>query len=302
MQYFFFLRFFGLFLIAGMILATPIQAFAITFQFDRGTPGVKAFVESYIQFSVHGKPLSSVLPPVFYLVTPKSERETVIAAKVKNIHKNKELTIFLSDVVGMAPKQVKGPKGNTIFYHPAPTNAKLSAYLKWGDWLFLSGNPDALDNLLKSVRVPEEAVTPNPAFSSDGLVKSAGVRFWADNANGEFTALIRENQQRSLVPMVKDPSQIKRLSGIFRLGPQQKIAVQAIAIPFKPEHRFPLKKEFELTLESSRRLLEIFKVPSAGSVQEKGKSLSIRMTIDDYQFGQPGLFKRSVESPLKRTL
>jgi hypothetical protein len=302
MQHFFFLRIFSSFLIAGMILATPIQAFAIVFQFDRGTPGVKEFVESYVQFSVQGKPLSSVLPPVFYLVTPKSERETVIAAKVKNLQKNKELTVFLSDVVGMTPQQVKGPKGNTIFFHPAPTNTKVSAYLKWGEWLFLSGNPNALADFLKSVRVPEEAVTPSPAFSLDGLAKSAGVRFWADNANGEFTALIRENQQRSLIPMVKDPSQIKRFSGIFRLGPQQKIAAQAIAIPFKSEHRIPLKKELELTLESSRRLLEIFKVPSVGSVQEKGKSLSIRMTIDDYQFGQPGLFKRSAESPLKRTL
>ncbi|MEK7285736.1 MAG: hypothetical protein AAB035_00330 [Nitrospirota bacterium] len=284
----------ALFLMAGIItFFVPANLFAITFQFDRTVPGVKEFVESYIQFSVQGTPIASVLPPVFYMVTPRSEREALVVAKVKNLQKDKAINALLAGLVGGVPQQMKGPKGKTVFYHPAPQNAKLSAYLKWDNWLFLSGNPDALIHLLKTVKTPDEWVTPNKAFLSDGLLKNAGVRFWADNTKGDLTALMRENQQRSIIPMIKEPDQIKRLSGVFRLGPQKKIAAQATAIPVNLQYRAPLKKELETSLETSRRLLELFKVPSSGSVKEKGNTLAIQLSIDDYHFGQPGLFKRA---------
>ncbi|MEK7747963.1 MAG: hypothetical protein AAB300_02660 [Nitrospirota bacterium] len=298
-----FLFFIVVWLMAGFAtFILPSAAVALTFQFDRAAPGVKEFVDSYIQYTVKGTPVSSFLPPVFYMVTPRSERETVVVAKIKNLDKDKAISNLLSNLAGSAPKQVKGPKGKTIFYNPAPQNSKLSAYLTWGDWLFLSGSPDRLVALLKNAKTPEAVVTPKQAFFSDGLQKTAGIRFWADNEKGELTALIRENQQRSIIPMVKDPNQIRRLSGVFLLGPQKKIVAQATAIPVKSQYRTALKKELETTLETARRLLEIFKVPSRGNVKEKGSLLSIFVSIDDYQFGQPGLFKRSPATVSPKTL
>jgi hypothetical protein len=148
-----------------------------------------------------------------------------------------------------------------------------------------------LAQFLKGVASPEAVVTPDPVFLSDGLPKSAAVRYWANNANGKFTTLIRENQQRSLVPLPKDPASLKRFSGVFYIGPGRKIVTNATAVPVKLNQRAALKKDLELTLDSSRRLLTIFKVPASGSVVEKGKILDLKLSIDDYLFGQPELFK-----------
>ncbi len=290
---------FALLLVFGMMtLGVPMRAHSMTFQFDRTKPGVTELVESYVKFSINGKQLAPILPPLFYLVTESSEKETVVVAKVGQtkggqMSKNKELSATLSDMVGQTPKQVKGPHGKMIFYNPAPENVKLSAYTEWKEWLFLGGTPDVLAKFLKGAASPQSTVTPETVFLSDGLPKSAAVRYWANNANGDFTALIEENKKRSLVPLPQDPASLKRFSGVFQIGPGRKIVTNAIAIPAKPKQRAALKKDLELTIESSRRLLEIFKVPSVGSVKEKGKVLDLNLSIDDYQFGQPGLFKQA---------
>ncbi len=284
-----------------LTLGISVRADSMTFQFDRTKTGVTEFVESYVRFSVHGKQVATLLPPLFYLVTESSEKETVVIAKVGPISKNEALSSALSDLTGQTPLQVKGPHGQMIFYNPAPGNMKLSAYTEWKEWLFLAGNPDALSNILKGAATPQAVVAPDPVFASDGLPKSAAIRFWANNANGNFTALIRENQQRSIVPILKDPDAVGRFSGIFRLGPGRKIATVATAVPAKPRQRVALKKDLQITMESSRHLLEIFKVASTGSIAEKGKNLHLKMTIDDYLFGQPGLFKGG-QSPLSNAL
>ena len=268
-----------------------IPVYSMTFQFDRTKPGVSEFVESYVRFSVNGKQLSETLPPLFYLVTESSEKETIVVAKVGQISKNKALSSMLSHLVGQTPNQVKGPHGKMIFFNPAPNNMKLSAYTQWKEWLFLAGNFTALSNLLEGAATPQAVVTPEPVFRSDGLPKTAAVRFWANNVNGDFTALIRENQQRSVIPLPKDPASVERFSGVFRLGPGRKISASAMAVPSKQKQRSALKKDLELTIDTSRKLLEIFKVPSAGSVKDKGKILDLNLSIDDYLLGQPGLFK-----------
>ncbi len=274
-----------------MTLGVPVRAHSMTFQFDRSKPGVTEFVESYVRFSIRGQQLSAILPPLFYLVTESSEKETVVVAKVGQMSKNQALGTAVSDMIGQNPKQVKGPHGKPMFYNPAP-NMKMSAYTEWKGWLFIAGNPDVLANLLKGVASPQAVVNPDPAFLSDGLPKTAAVRFWANNANGDFTALVRENQLRSMIPLPKNPENMRRLSGVFHLGPGHKIVAVATAVPSKPKLRAALKKELELTLDTSRRLLDIFKVPSVGSVKEKGKILDLKLSIDDYLLGQPGLFMK----------
>jgi len=285
------IRFFMLFVIGMITLDMPLRAHSMTFQFDRTKSGVAELVESYVKFSVHGKQLAPMLPPLFYLVTESSEKETVVVAKIGKISQHKELAAILPDMLGQTPKQVKGPHGKIIFYNPVPENTKLGAYTEWKEWIFLAGTPDVLAQFLKGVASPEAVVTPDPVFLSDGLPKSAAVRYWANNANGKFTTLIRENQQRSLVPLPKDPASLKRFSGVFYIGPGRKIVTNATAVPVKLNQRAALKKDLELTLDSSRRLLTIFKVPASGSVVEKGKILDLKLSIDDYLFGQPELFK-----------
>ncbi|MBI3358874.1 MAG: hypothetical protein HY201_04015 [Nitrospirae bacterium] len=287
------IRFFTLLLAFGiMTLGVPVRADSMTFQFDRTKPGVTELVESYVRFSINGKQLSTILPPLFYLVTESSEKETVVIAKVGKISKNKALSSTLSNLVGQTPKKVKGSHGKTIFYNPEPdSKMRLSAYTEWKEWLFLAGNPDVISNLLKGAATPQAVVTPESVFFSDGLPKTAAVRFWANNTKGNFTALIRENQQKSLIPLLKDPASLGRFSGLLRLGPGRKISTVATAVPSKPQQRAALKKDMEQMIESSHRLLEIFKVPSVGSVREKGKILDLQLSIDDYLFGQPGLFK-----------
>lgn len=267
----------------------PICAYAMTFQFDQSKPGVTEFVQSYVRFSIQGKQLTEILPPLFYLVTESSEKETVVVAKVGKISSKPALVSTLATMVGQTPKDVQGPHGKTIFYNMAP-HMKMSAYTEWKEWLFIAGNPDVLAKFLKGASSPQALVTPDKAFVSDGLPKVAAVRFWANNAKGDFTALIRENQPRSMIPLLKNPESVLRFSGVFRLGPGRKVVATATAVPSKPKLRAALKKELTLTIDSSRRLLEIFKVPSAGSVKEKGKILDLRLSIDDYLLGQSGLF------------
>ncbi len=275
----------------------PIRAYSMTFQFDQSKPGVTEFVQSYVRFSIQGKQLTEILPPLFYLVTESSEKETVVVAKVGKISKQSALFSTLSDMVGQTPQYVQGPHGKTIFYNTAPT-MKMSAYTEWKEWLFIAGNPDVLANFLKGAPSPQALVTPDKVFLSDGLPKAAAVRFWANNAKGNFTALVRENQQRSMIPLPKNPESVTRFSGVLRLGPGHKVVATATAVPSKPKLRAALRKELELTMDSSRRLLDIFKVPSAGSVKEKGKILDLRLSIDDYLLGQPGLFAPRPHSSL----
>ena len=272
----------------------PVCAHSMTFQFDRSKPGVTEFVESYVRFSIRGQQLTDLLPPLFYLVTESTEKETIVVAKVGQVSKNqKNQALFsaLSDMVGPVPNQVKGPHGKMIFYNPAPDNIKLGAYTEWKEWMFLAGNPDVLADFLKGAASPQALVTPDAAFLADGLPKTAAVRFWANNANSDLTALIRENQPRSMIPLPKNPESVKRFSGVLHIGPGHKVVAVATAVPFKQKQRSALKKELELTIDSSRRLLDIFKVPSAGSVKEEGKVLALKLSIDDYLLGQPGLFK-----------
>jgi hypothetical protein len=279
----------------------PICVHSMTFQFDQSKPGVTEFVQSYVRFSIQGVKLTEILPPLFYLVTESSERETVVIAKVGKISKNSALRSTLSAMVGQTPKSVQGPHGKTIFYNEAP-NMKMSAYTEWQEWLFIAGNPDVLANFLKGAPSPQALVTPDKAFLSDGLAKSAAVRFWANNAKGDFTALVRENQPRSMIPLPKNPDSVKRFSGVFRLGPGHKVVATATAVPSEPKLRAALKKELELTLDSSRRLLDIFRVPSSGSVKEAGNILNLRLSIDDYLLGQPGLFNPRPNSTLPASL
>jgi hypothetical protein len=288
------------FLLAGLLtFLISAPAGSMTFQFDRSKPGVTEFVESYIRFSIRGKQLAGLLPPLFYVVTESSERETVVVAKVANANKNEKLSSAVSEMLGQDPNKVKGPHGKMIFYNPIPESIKLGAYTEWKDWIFIAGNPDALVKFLKGATSPQALVTPHGAFLSDGLPKSAAVRFWADNANGNLTALLKENQQRSMIPLPKDPESLRRFSGTFRLESGRKIVAVATAVPAKPQQRSALKKDLELTIDTSRRLLEIFKVPSVGVVKEKGKVLDLQLSIDDYLLGQPGLFKGGGAPPLK---
>ena len=284
-------------LLIFLTLSIPVRTHSMTFQFDRTQPGVSEFVESYIRFSVNGKQLTTVIPPLFYLITESSEKETVVAVKVGNIRKNEALSTLLTDLVGTSPQTFTGLKGKPIFYNPMPSNMKLSAYTQWKEWLFIAGGPDAIAHLLKGASKPEVVVTPDAVFLSDGLPKKAPVRFWANNTNGRFSALIRETQPRSIIPLPKDPDTVKRVSGLLRLGPGRKVVATATAVPSKPKQRPALKKELEATLNASRQLLEIFKVPSSGIVKEKGKVLDLKLSVDDYLLGQPNLFKPALEPP-----
>jgi hypothetical protein len=230
-------------------------------------------------------------------VTESSERDTVVIANPGQIDTDARPAAALSDLIGTTSQTVKGPHGKPIFYHPAPGQMRLSAYTEWKKWLFISGSPEAISRLLKGAETPQAVITPDAAFVSDGLPKKASVRFWASNAKGNFTALIIENQKRSVIPIPKNPDAVKRFSGILRLGPGRKVVANAQAAPSKRQQIPALQKELELTLSSTHQLLTMFKVPSIGSIKNKGKVLVLQLSIDDYLFGQPGLFKQPVVNP-----
>jgi hypothetical protein len=219
---------------------------------------------------------------------------------VGQIDKEAGLSAILSDMIGTTSQSVKGPHGKPISYNPAPNGMRLSAYTEWKQWLFIAGGPEALSRLLKGAKTPQAVVTPDTVFLSDGLPKVAPVRFWASNAQGHFTALVHENQKRSVIPIPKNPDAVKRFSGVLRLGPGRKVVTNATAVPSTSKQRPALQKELELTLSSANQLLTMFKVPSIGSVKIKGKVLVLQLSVDDYLFGQPQLFKPAMDPAAQR--
>lgn len=97
----------------------------------------------------------------------------------------------------------------------------------------------------------------------------AGVRFWADNSNSDRTALLKESQEKILIPIVKDPNQIGRISGMFHLGSGREIVAEATVVLSGPQHQAALTRDLKFILESVRRRLKALGVSYEGSIEEQ---------------------------------
>ena len=142
------------------VLGVPATAWPLTVQVDRDQPAVQAFAAAFISFQVHGTAWSSVAPPTFFVITPRSETGTVLVAKVGAIAPRSELASFLADLSGPQPQKTKGPHGVTIISDPAAAGSRLSAYALWGDWLFVALGREALTAVLAGAARPQVLVTP----------------------------------------------------------------------------------------------------------------------------------------------
>lgn len=273
------------------VLGVPAAAWPLTVQVDRTQPAVQAFADAYIRFPVHEKEWSSVAPRTFYVITPRSERETVLVAKVGAIAPHSGLASFLADLAGPQPQKTPGPHGVTILSDPAAEGKRLSAYAVWKDWLFVSLGREALASVLAGAARPQALVGPEQAPLSDGPKGPPGIRFWADNARGELASLLKESQKKVLIPLIRDPAQIGEISGNVRIAPSGTLTGQVTILPLGSQHQAPLKGDLKFLLESARRRLTALGVPYHGSLVETPNGLLLTISIGDYTKAQQGLIK-----------
>jgi hypothetical protein len=238
-----------------------------------------------------GREVTSTLPTSFYLITSRSERDTIIAAKVGDIRKNRALSTSLSDIIGNKPLQVKGPQGTVIYSNVLTGGKQLSAYTQLGNWLFLARHAEPIVVLLKKYPRPDEIGMPGKLFSADGIKETAGIRFWGDNSGGELTALLKENQKNILIPIIKDPSQLTRTFGMFDLKPGRRMEGSITFIPRTPVSSPALKGDLNFIQESARRKLSALKIPYQGEVTQGSHGVTLKISIGDYLKAQPKLFK-----------
>jgi hypothetical protein len=278
-------------LIGFVFFWIPSKAFPLTFQFDRNQPGVRDVVSVYAHFPLKRGDLTSYLPPVFYIVTSRSEKDILLAAEVGDISKQRGLASTLSDMTGKQKRKLKGPHGETIVYDPNAAGKNLSAYAVWGGWLFVGRTRDSLTALSSRFRTPQAVVTPDRIFQSDGLIPSAGIRYWGENSGGELTALLKENQKKILIPIIRDPSQVGRISGMFQAGPGRKLNGYMTLIPSLPKHQASLRGDVQFVHESARRRLAALGVLYEGTLSESGSNITLKISIGDYIKARSGLIK-----------
>lgn len=275
--------------IGCIVLGAPAPASSLTVQFDRDQPGVREFVAAFMAFPVNGTDLLVRLPPTFYMIMTRTEQDAVIVAKIGEVSRHPGLVPLLADLSGPQRKTTKGPHGATVIFHPAGDGKHLSAYAVWGEWLLVAAKRDALEALMIRVGHPKAIVAPAKTFSSESLKGRGGIRFWGDNATGGLAALLKESQQKVLVPLIKDPVQIGRLSGVIQIGPGRTLTGRVAVVPSMPQHLTALRGDLKFLLETARRRLTALGVRYQGSLVESRAGLTMKITIGDYTKAQPGL-------------
>ncbi|MBI4715282.1 MAG: hypothetical protein HY760_04995, partial [Nitrospirae bacterium] len=156
--------------------------------------------------------------------------------------------------------------------------------------IFAAKHRESLTTLLKRHSFPHTLVTPGEDFSADGLKTGSGIRFWGDNTQGDLTALMKESQKKILIPVIQDPSQIRRISGMFRLEGGRRLSGTLTFVP-SGASRDGLRKDLKFVNESIRRKLSALKVSHEGEVLEGNPGVTLKITVGDYTKAQPGLVK-----------
>src|SRR3972149_7656367 len=128
------------------------ESSALTFEFNKGKPGVQAFAVKYLRFTVGGETIIPALPANFYVIYDSADDIPVLAAKVGKLNKTSRLSRYLEAISGGGDaKVVAGTHGGKVVYNPnrPPDKKMLSSYALWDGWVFIGNRKETIMDLLK---------------------------------------------------------------------------------------------------------------------------------------------------------
>ncbi|MBI5038503.1 MAG: hypothetical protein HZC13_01850 [Nitrospirae bacterium] len=190
-------------LIPVLFMVMGGESSALTFEFNKGKPGVQNFVLKYLRFTVRGETIIPALPAIFYVIYDSADDIPVLAARVGKIDKTSRLSPYLEEISGGGgAKVVAGPHGGKVVYNPnkPPDKKMLSSYALWDGWVFIGSKKETIVDLLKRHKNTADIVKADKSVSP--MIKewkNAGVRLWDDNVNDHLSNLFEAQQKRILI-------------------------------------------------------------------------------------------------------
>lgn len=81
------------------------ESSALTFEFNKGKPGVQNFALKYLRFTVGGETIIPALPATFYVIYDSADDIPLLVAKVGKLNKTSRLSPYLEAISGGGGRQ-----------------------------------------------------------------------------------------------------------------------------------------------------------------------------------------------------
>jgi len=266
------------------------ESSALTFEFNKEKPGMQTFVLKYLHFTAGKENITPVLPTTFYLIYYSTEDIPVLAAKVGKIEKTSPISPYLEKLSGGGDaKSITGPHGEKVIYNPnnPPDKKVLSSYALWDGWVFIGSKKETIMDLLKRHKNTAEIVKADKAVSTTIKEwKNAGVRIWGDNTNDRLSSLFGAQRTKILIPLIRDPRQIKYISGAFILTEAKEMSGTLLILPTGQQFLKDIESDLAFIGETIRRRLVAVKTPYKGKVYSTDNGVVYETYIGNYLAAQ----------------
>ena len=266
------------------------ESSALTFEFNKGKPGVQAFAVKYLRFTVGGETIIPALPANFYVIYDSADDIPVLVAKVGKLNKTSRISPYLEELSGgRNAKVVAGPQGGKVVYNATkPPHWKvLSSYALWDGWVFIGGRKETIVDLLKRHKNTAEIVKADKSVSATIKEwKNAGVRVWGDNVNDRLSNLFEAQKKRILIPLIRDPKKIKYIAGAFTLTEAKEMSGTLLIRPSGQQAGKEIEGDLGFIGETIRRRLVAVKTPYKGKVYSTDNGVVYETYIGNYLAAQ----------------
>ena len=266
------------------------ESSALTFEFNKGKPGVQAFAVKYLRFTVGGETIIPALPANFYVIYDSADDIPLLVAKVGKLNKTSRLSRYLEAISGGGDaKVVAGPHGGKVVYNPnrPPDKKMLSSYALWDGWVFIGSKKETIMDLLKRHKNTAEIVKADKSVSATIKEwKNAGVRIWGDNTNDRLSSLFGAQRTKILIPLIRDPRQIKYISGAFILTEAKEMSGTLLILPTGQQFLKDIESDLAFIGETIRRRLVAVKTPYKGKVYSTDNGVVYETYIGNYLAAQ----------------
>ena len=262
------------------------ESSALTFEFNKGKPGVQAFAVKYLRFTVGGETIIPALPANFYVIYDSADDIPVLVAKVGKLNKTSRLSSYLEELSGgRNAKVVAGPQGGKVVYNATkPPHWKvLSSYALWDGWVFIGGRKETIVDILKRHKNTAEIVKADKSVSATIKEwKNAGVRVWGDNVNDRLSNLFEAQKKRILIPLIRDPKKVKYIAGAFTLTEAKEMSGTLVIMPAGPQAGKDIESDLKFTGETIRRRLVAVKTQYKGKMHSTDNGVIYETYIGNY--------------------
>jgi len=283
-----------LFIVALFVIITVSDGSALTFELNKDKPGVQAFIQKNLRFTVGGAPIIQKLPANFYVIYYSPDDIPVLAAKVGKIEKTSPLSPYLEKLSGgNNSKSITGPHKEKIVYNPnSPTDKKiLESYALWDGWIFIGHKKETINNLLKLYKTTSDIVKIDKSATSIKGWKDAGIKIWGDNSNNHLYNIFEAQKERLLIPLVKDPKKIQYLAGAFTLTVSNEMNGTLLVKPVNPQAKKDIEGDLRFIGETVRRRLVAVKTPYKGKLYSTDNAVIYEAYMGNYLTAQGEIIK-----------